>query len=71
MIMLDVHASRSEAEETEYLSTMAKERLTRLRDVPHQIRVKNRRKRYLELHPEYFGPQLELAGRINKPALTM
>ena len=27
-----------------------------------RIRVKNRRKRYLDLHPEYFGPQLELAG---------
>ena len=26
------------------------------------IKVKNRRKRYLDLHPEYFGPQLELAG---------
>ena len=27
-----------------------------------RVRVKNRRKRYLDLHPEYFGPQLELAG---------
>ena len=27
-----------------------------------RIKVKNRRKRYLDLHPEYFGPQLELAG---------
>lgn len=26
------------------------------------VRTKNRRKRYLDLHPEYFGPQLELAG---------
>ncbi|KAK5014982.1 hypothetical protein LTR60_003093, partial [Cryomyces antarcticus] len=26
-----------------------------------RIRVKNRRKRYLDLHPEYFGPSLELA----------
>ena len=31
-------------------------------DVPDRIRVKNRRKRYLDTHPEYFGPQLELAG---------
>lgn len=30
--------------------------------VPDRIRIKNRRKRYLDLHPEYFGPQLELAG---------
>jgi hypothetical protein len=30
--------------------------------VPDAVRVKNRRKRYLDLHPEYFGPQLELAG---------
>lgn len=29
---------------------------------PDRIRVKNRRKRYLDLHPEYFGPELELAG---------
>jgi hypothetical protein len=27
-----------------------------------RIKIKNRRKRYLDLHPEYFGPQLELAG---------
>ena len=26
------------------------------------IRVKNRRKRYLDVHPEYFGANLELAG---------
>jgi hypothetical protein len=31
-------------------------------DAPDRIKVKNRRKRYLDLHPEYFGPQLELAG---------
>ncbi len=30
--------------------------------VPDRFRVKNRRKRYLDTHPEYFGPQLELAG---------
>lgn len=31
---------------------------------PDRIRVKNRRKRYLDLHPEYFRePYLELAGR--------
>lgn len=33
---------------------------------PHaqRIRIKNRRKRYLDLHPEYFkSPELELAGR--------
>lgn len=30
--------------------------------VPERVRVKNRRKTYLDKHPEYFGPQLELAG---------
>jgi hypothetical protein len=30
--------------------------------VPDRVRVKNRRKTYLDAHPEYFGPQLELAG---------
>lgn len=30
---------------------------------PDRIRVKNRRKRYLDMNPSYFGPQLELAGR--------
>ena len=29
-----------------------------------EVRTKNRRKRYLDLHPEYFGPQLELAGAL-------
>ena len=29
------------------------------------VRVKNRRKHYLDLHPEYFGPDLELAGTCN------
>lgn len=35
-------------------------------DVARQnwIRVKNRRKRYLDTHPEYFGPELELADPI-------
>ncbi|KAL1957727.1 hypothetical protein VTO42DRAFT_5570 [Malbranchea cinnamomea] len=31
---------------------------------PASIQVKNRRKRYLELHPEYFGPDLELADPL-------
>ena len=30
--------------------------------VPEHIRIKNRRKTYVDKHPEYFGPQLELAG---------
>jgi hypothetical protein len=30
--------------------------------VPDSIRIKNRRKIYLDTHPEYFGPSLELAG---------
>ncbi len=29
---------------------------------PDTIRVKNRRKWYLDMHPEYFGANLELAG---------
>jgi len=32
--------------------------------VPDRVRVKNRRKRYLDTHPEYFGPQLELADPL-------
>ena len=30
-----------------------------------RIRVKNRRKRYLDTHPEYFSSNLELAGLRN------
>jgi len=30
-----------------------------------RIRTKNRRKRYLDLHPEYFSSSLELAGLQN------
>ena len=30
--------------------------------VPDRVRIKNRRKKYLDTHPDYFGPQLELAG---------
>lgn len=29
-----------------------------------ETRVKNRRKRYLDLQPEYFSADLELAGRL-------
>ncbi|OCT54963.1 hypothetical protein CLCR_03108 [Cladophialophora carrionii] len=32
--------------------------------VPPRIRIKNRRKTYLDRHPEYFGPQLELADPL-------
>src|SRR5271163_4039775 len=39
-----------------------------LKDTPtsssSNVRVKNRRKRYLDLHPEYFGPHLELSGLL-------
>jgi hypothetical protein len=31
-------------------------------NAPDAIHTKNRRKTYLDKHPEYFGPQLELAG---------
>lgn len=30
-----------------------------------RIRVKNRRKRYLDTHPDYFSSNLELAGLRN------
>ncbi|KAF2454100.1 coiled-coil domain-containing protein-domain-containing protein [Lineolata rhizophorae] len=30
----------------------------------HRIRIKNRRKHYLDKHPEYFGPDLELADPL-------
>ena len=29
-----------------------------------ELRVKNRRKRYLDIHPEYFSSSLELAGPL-------
>ena len=32
-----------------------------------ETRVKNRRKRYLDLHPEYFSADLELAGPLALP----
>jgi hypothetical protein len=32
--------------------------------VPHHIRVKNRRKRYLDTHPDYFNSSLELADPL-------
>lgn len=32
--------------------------------IPHEIRIKNRRKRWLDTHPEYFGPSLELADPL-------
>lgn len=37
-------------------------------DVQHpSILIKNRRKRYLDMHPEYYSAELELAG---PPALS-
>ena len=32
---------------------------------PASLQVKNRRKRYLDAHPEYFGSNLEMAGVIS------
>lgn len=32
--------------------------------VPNHIRIKNRRKRYLDLHPDYFNSSLELADPL-------
>lgn len=34
------------------------------RNVHISVQVKNRRKRYLDLHPEYFSADLELAGPL-------
>lgn len=34
------------------------------RSIPNHIRVKNRRKRYLDTHPEYFNSSLELADPL-------
>lgn len=52
----------------EYLA--AKARATQAQaanGIPEHIRVKNRRKRYLELHTEYFfGGEGELNGRFHK-----
>lgn len=40
-------------------------RLSRSPGALARIRVKNRRKRYLDIHPEYFtSPALELAGPL-------
>jgi hypothetical protein len=33
-------------------------------DAHPPVQVKNRRKRYLDLHPEYFSADLELAGPL-------
>lgn len=38
--------------------------MTQSRDIPHDLRVRNRRKRYLETHPEYFSPDLESADPL-------
>ena len=46
------------------LSTMAGPR-SRSPETLARIRVKNRRKRYLDIHPEYFSSNLELAGLQN------
>jgi hypothetical protein len=46
---------RKQGQEDEKRSSAANDTLDRMK-------IKNRRKRYLDLHPEYFGPQLELAG---------
>jgi hypothetical protein len=47
-----------------HFSTDEKDALRSEHDRNQFIRVKNRRKRYLDLHPEYFEQSsLELAGR--------
>jgi len=38
---------------------------TEMPDEKHpSVQVKNRRKRYLDQHPEYFSAELELAGPL-------
>jgi hypothetical protein len=47
------------------MSTRAQSSQDASSDVQHiSIKVKNRRKRYLDLHPEYFTADLELAGPL-------
>lgn len=36
-----------------------------------ETRVKNRRKRYLDMHPEYFSADLELAGHLALSSLLL
>ena len=57
-------AERSENTDCASLSGMAR-RPSRSPAALARVRVKNRRKRYLDMHPEYFSsPSLELAGPL-------
>lgn len=38
---------------------------------PASVTVKNRRKRYLDAHPEYFSADLELAGPLALPSFSL
>ena len=38
---------------------------------PASLKVKNRRKRYLDKHPEYFSADLEMAGPLLPPETRM
>lgn len=48
----------------DHLPRMSNMRVARSAAEMERIKIKNRRKRYLDLHPEYFGPDLELAGTM-------
>ena len=37
---------------------------SRTTETPPSTLARNRRKRYLDVHPEYFSPDLELAGPL-------
>ena len=49
----------------DHLPNMATLHMSQTREIPTELRIKNRRKRYLESHPEYFGTSLELAGKYD------
>lgn len=51
------------------LQRMEKMRITNDRARSETTRVRNRRKRYLDTHPEYLSSDLELAGRKSKLSL--
>ena len=58
---MESQSQQSPAESTSRHSEASSSSLSR---TPGRIRRKNRRLRYLELHPEYFGPSLELADPL-------
>ena len=56
--IMEVQDHNSPSHESSHSDSSSKSR------TPERIRTKNRRLRYLELHPKYFGPSLELADPL-------